>query len=365
MNPSATAIIHSNKSTNVRSWADRAAPWPIRAAFRVLAPFPELAGAVAGRLFMTPPRPRISPRVADVLARGEPIGVPWRGGALRAWSWGTGPTVLLVHGWGGYGAQLASFVPALGAAGYRAVAIDGPAHGGSSGRRTSLVEFAEAILRVAEEVGPLDGIVAHSFGGAATAVAMSRMSQMSRGLRLRRAVFVAPASDPLMATRRFAAALGLPEPGRRVMQARLERRVGVRFEDLVIPPLAAGFDMPLHVVHDRGDREVPWEEGSAIAAAWPGAELVTTHGLGHYRILHDPEVIRGAVTFLGALRLRQDPSQEKHQADPGDRQGERHHPTVPPGLGPRGVAREAQLGGMPGMAQQALSQGREVVGRGV
>lgn len=292
MNSTAAAPAYSKNSTNVRSWADRAAPWPIRAVFRAIGPFPELAGAVAGRLFMTPPHPRVSSRVAEILSKAEPLSIPWRGRALQAWSWGTGPTVLLVHGWGGYGAQLASFVPALESAGYRAVALDGPAHGKSPGRQTSLVEFADAVLRAAEEAGPLAGIVAHSFGSASTAIAISR------GLRSGRVVFVGPASDAELATRRFAAVVGLPESGRRAMQSRLERKVGVQFEDLNIPRLAARLDVPLRVVHDRADPEVPWEEGSAIAAAWPGAELVTTQGLGHYRILHDPEVIRGAVEFL-------------------------------------------------------------------
>jgi pimeloyl-ACP methyl ester carboxylesterase len=353
MSPTESAArVDSGNSTNVRSWADRAAPWPIRAVFRAIGPFPELAGAVAGRLFMTPPRPRVSPRFTEILSVAEPLEIPWQGRALQAWSWGTGPAVLLVHGWGGYGAQLASFVPALESGGYRAIVLDGPAHGKSPGRRTSLVEFADAVLRTAEETGPLAGIVAHSFGGASTAIAIAR------GLRAGRIVFVGPASDPVLATRRFTAALGLPESGRRAMQSRLERKVGVRFDDLNVPRLAAGFDVPLRVVHDRADREVPWEEGSAIAAAWPGAELITTRGLGHYRILHDPEVIRGAVEFLKTgSRLREDAPQQEQQTEAGDRQGQGHHPAVPPGLRPHGPTLQAQLRGLPGTAQQSFSKG--------
>ncbi|HEY7216420.1 MAG TPA: alpha/beta fold hydrolase [Thermoanaerobaculia bacterium] len=302
MNPTAAIAAHPINSTNVRSWADRAAPGPLRAFFRTAGPgFPKLAGAVASRLFVTPPRPKVSPRVAGILTRGERFTVRWRRGSLRAWSWGDGPTVLLIHGWGGYGAQFASFIPALEAAGYHAVAIDGPAHGASDGRRTNLLEFAEAIQCVAAEIGPLAGVVAHSFGGASTALAMSR--GLAPG---RRVVFIAPASDPVVATQRFAAALALPDSALRAMRSRLERRIGVRFEELRIPRLVADFDVPLRVVHDREDREIPWEEGSAIAAAWPAAELVTTRGLGHYRILHDPEVIRGAVEFLGGLLALRD-----------------------------------------------------------
>jgi hypothetical protein len=54
------------------------------------------------------------------------------------------------------------------------------------------------------------------------------------------------------------------------------------------------------VVLDAGDREVePATEGIALAEAWPGARLeILDRGLGHLRILRDPEVIRMVVGFL-------------------------------------------------------------------
>ena len=55
---------------------------------------------------------------------------------------------------------------------------------------------------------------------------------------------------------------------------------------------------PLLVFHDREDRDVEWTNGEAIAAAWPDAELVSTSGLGHRRIVHDPNVVARAVSFL-------------------------------------------------------------------
>lgn len=45
------------------------------------------------------------------------------------------------------------------------------------------------------------------------------------------------------------------------------------------------------VIHDEGDREVPFDDGASIAAAWPGARLVQTTGLGHRKILRDEAVI--------------------------------------------------------------------------
>jgi pimeloyl-ACP methyl ester carboxylesterase len=46
------------------------------------------------------------------------------------------------------------------------------------------------------------------------------------------------------------------------------------------------------------DPDVPYDHGVEIARAWPGAELVTTSGLGHRAILRDPEVVRRAVDFF-------------------------------------------------------------------
>jgi len=49
--------------------------------------------------------------------------------------------------------------------------------------------------------------------------------------------------------------------------------------------LAPTLAMPLFVIHDRGDAEIPWQHGMAITRAWRGADLLMTEGLGHRRIL--------------------------------------------------------------------------------
>jgi hypothetical protein len=54
------------------------------------------------------------------------------------------------------------------------------------------------------------------------------------------------------------------------------------------------------VLHDRDDAEVPWQHGAGVAAAWPGAKLVLTGGLGHRRILRAPEAITATTAFLAA-----------------------------------------------------------------
>jgi predicted alpha/beta hydrolase family esterase len=55
--------------------------------------------------------------------------------------------------------------------------------------------------------------------------------------------------------------------------------------------------VPVFVVHDHDDREVPFGHAEALSAAW-GGEVLATDRLGHTRILEAPEVVRAAVGFV-------------------------------------------------------------------
>ena len=253
---------------------------------------PAAAAALAMVLFRRPPRHRDSAEERDVLAKAERLFVSLDGKPLAAWRWGRGPAVLLVHGWGSRGSRLASFVAPLTEAGYSVVAFDAPGHGASAGRLSSLPQFIAAIERLGRELGSLEAIAAHSMGGAATTLAMAR------GLPVRRVVFLAPAADPAGYSERFAEVLGLTPDVLGRMKQSIERRFGSPWDDFDVLRAARKMTAPLLVFHDRDDRDVAWTDGEAIAVAWPGAELVSTAGLGHRRIVHDPEVVARAVAFL-------------------------------------------------------------------
>ncbi|PYN53231.1 MAG: TetR family transcriptional regulator, partial [Candidatus Rokuibacteriota bacterium] len=97
---------------------------------------------------------------------------------------------------------------------------------------------------------------------------------------------------------RFAAALGFTPAVRERMRQRIEARVGRSWSAFDAAALAPSLDAPLLVIHDRGDGEVPWQHGLAITHAWRGAGLLMTDGLGHRRILRDPDVVAAAVAFV-------------------------------------------------------------------
>jgi pimeloyl-ACP methyl ester carboxylesterase len=255
---------------------------------------PEHAAALAERLFLTPPKAKLPQSTFFDFLDAHSIYVEYRGRNLASWRWGprAAPAVLLAHGWGGYAAQMRGFVPQLLRAGFRVVAYDQPAHGLSEGKLTGLPDFAGALAAVATHHGNVKHVVTHSLGGPALSIALSR------GLPLESAVLVSPPSDLVGYSRQFARWTWMPETLRRAMQAAIEERYGLRWFDIEVPRLAPRLKTPALVIHDHADSFVPWEQGAALARAWPGARLLSTVGLGHGRILENDAVLRAAADFI-------------------------------------------------------------------
>lgn len=272
---------------------------PMFAAMEKVAPW---AGAVlAERLWCTIPRARKSPPQQP----GDIFTVKVNGRNVVAEAWGDGPVIYLVHGWGGNRHQLDAFVGPLLWAGHRVIMFDAPSHGDSApgvfGRRRGLLpEFYQALAAVVAVGGPAHAVIGHSLGGMATAIAVLD------GLPVRRLALISATADVMPYTVEFAQALGFGERIRQGFLSRLERRVGRRMDDFGVPARArtAAAALPSTlVVHDRGDKEVHHGDAEDLVAAWPGAQLMTTTGLGHRRILHDPHVIDRVVAHVRAVVL--------------------------------------------------------------
>ncbi len=265
----------------------------LRSGFRLLGrTAPSMASRVAETLFTTPRRFSPPDRETTAMKTASPLEIEFEGMTIRAWRWGEGPVILLVHGWEGRGSQMAPFAARLVEAGMSVVTYDAPAHGRSSGSRTTLPQFAVALRTVAESVGPVRGIIAHSFGCAAATLAIHD------GLDVERLVFIAPPVDPATYTRKFGSSFGLDDRVVEGMKRRIERRFHRRWSDFSVAKMATKMTSPLLVIHDEGDEEIRLQESKTIVGAWPASRLLVTSGLGHRRILRDDSVTRAAAGFL-------------------------------------------------------------------
>ncbi|MDX6314790.1 MAG: hypothetical protein QOF44_4254 [Streptomyces sp.] len=267
---------------------------------------PRLAGKGVFALFRRPViRAGLRPADRELMDEARTGRLTVSGKRVVTYRWGSGERpVLLVHGWQSRASHLAGFIAALREKGYSPVAFDAPGHGESAGQATSIFEYREAIHQLHAEYGDFEAIVGHSFGVMATFYAL-------RGdMRARRLVAIAGAVEFDFLVEQFCAALS--------MRARLAAELRRRLEGVTSPGEAEPWKLwtathrpweieaPLLVIHDEDDDLIPAEQAHRLAAAYGSrSRLLTTRGLGHRRILGDPEVIAAVREFVALDAPRQ------------------------------------------------------------
>ena len=127
---------------------------------------------------MVRPARRDPPRIADRLRGIRPDRVLTPYGTVATWRIGTGPAVLLVHGFEDDHTLWEPLLDVLVARGRAAVVFDLPAHGLSTGDSGMGWEAAGAAEVLVAEYGPVDAAVGHSIGalGLIAALTHSRVA---------------------------------------------------------------------------------------------------------------------------------------------------------------------------------------------
>ena len=273
-------------------------PLPIAALAAASYVVPGLVAPFFRRMMLTPRRHVRPPPVLAVPDADERIDL---GDGLVAWRWGDDspavPTVLLVHGFEGNRSQFGAILEALLARGLSVVALDVPAHGESLGDELTAVKFVAAIERTLDRLGPVHAVVGHSMGGAMS------LSSLARRGGARRAALVSTPSSLQRELQRFAGAVGLSKRGVRAFIASVEKHVGQPAADFDIRHIAGKVKLPVLMIHDQTDRQVPVAEAARSAHMLPDAELIVTRGLGHNRLLADPAVVTAIVDFVSAQAM--------------------------------------------------------------
>ncbi|UXA70127.1 lysophospholipase [Xanthomonas prunicola] len=261
-----------------------------------LAPGP--TGRYLARRFVTPGPPgrRQAAAIAATLDGMQRQTLHIDGFGIVVYRWGDlarQPYVLLSHGWASYGLRFAAWVPQLRALGYAVLAFDQAAHGLSSGQISNLPHFVKVLREMGSRFGRPAVFIGHSLGTAAAVFADDPT------WRAARYVLIAPLVEPAASARRKFQAAGIAPATFAPFENWLIQLTGTCFADFDATSHLPQFDRPALVIHDRRDRETPWEEGARFAALWPGAQLFSTDGLGHTRMVDHPSVITRALDFVG------------------------------------------------------------------
>jgi pimeloyl-ACP methyl ester carboxylesterase len=244
------------------------------------------------KAFFTPGRAALQDDEARLLSTASRSTLAIEGEVVPAWSWGSGPRVLLVHGWGGRGVHLGRLVPTLLEQGLSVTLYDAPGHGDATGLMTSLVHMGRAMLSVASNMGPIAAAVTHSAGSAAALWAFKH------GLNVRCSVHLAGPSTLENLMRAAARWAHLNPEQYQAFRAAAAAFIGCPIEDMSVDALAAALSHPALLIHDIEDSTVPFSESQALHDRCPTSTLERVRGAGHHRMLADPAIREMSVQFV-------------------------------------------------------------------
>jgi pimeloyl-ACP methyl ester carboxylesterase len=209
--------------------------------------------------------------------------------------------MLLCHGWEGYALNFALLIQKARQVGYKVHAFDHLAHGRSEGHLSGLPIALETLLTVAKHVektvGPIDVLVGHSLGGAASSWAVA-----NGAIKPKRLALIAPFYDTHKLSSQWAMAHLLSEEIRALLEAGLEAASGKKFADFMPAALAEKYktnQTPLLIVHDRADKITSFRHSAELDKLASNVRMHEAHKLGHIAVLADEACMAQIVEFAG------------------------------------------------------------------
>lgn len=256
---------------------------------------PFLAEKFARKLFITPIKYKIPKR--EYHMESESIQTKLFVSSIKkeivVYAYGnSNKKVLLVHGWSGRGTQLVKIADAFIEKGYSTISFDAPAHGKSGTKTTLMLEFIESILEVEKSYGPFEFAIGHSLGG------MSILNAIKKGLQVKKAVVVGSGNSVINIVNTFVEKIGLPNKVAVLMRKSFEKKYQFDMESFSAYVAAKEVKVPVLVIHDNDDDDIPVSEAYHLAENLSDKEVLITNNLGHRKILGDSNVIAKIVEFL-------------------------------------------------------------------
>ncbi|MDI5898609.1 alpha/beta fold hydrolase [Flavobacterium yafengii] len=256
---------------------------------------PKLITLFTAKLFTTPIKHKIPKRELEMDRNSiqKLIPIPAIDKEVVLYEYGKSEKkILLVHGWSGRGTQLFKIADELLKAGYSTISFDAPAHGKSPGKTTIMVDFIATILEIDKQFGPFEAAIGHSLGG------MSVLNAIKKGLKVNHAVVIGSGDIVEDIMDDFVAKLALKPAISTLLRLHFEKKYGEKMNSYSAFLAAKETTIPVLVIHDNNDPEVPVKAGIHIHEYLKNGELLLTYGLGHRKILGNHKVIERTVQFI-------------------------------------------------------------------
>lgn len=179
---------------------------------------------------------------------------------------------------------------------YEVLAFDAPAHGGSEGKTVNAVEYAAMIKKIIALYGPVQGFIAHSFGGIAVCLALEEMPH-DKNTKL---VLIAPATETSSAIDGAFTILGLKSKAlRKSFDEVIFNKSGKETTWFSVRRALKNIKATVLWIHDEADNITPVSDALKVKEDHlSNVHFMITKGLGHSKIYRDATVKKAATDFL-------------------------------------------------------------------
>lgn len=255
----------------------------------------KLVTKYAARLFTTPIKHKVPKRELEMDRKSiqHTIHIPKINKDIVVYEFGKSDRkILLVHGWSGRGTQLFKIADELLHNGYSTISFDGPAHGKSKGKTTIMSDFIESILEIDKNYGPFEIAIGHSLGG------MSVLNAIKDGLKVNKAVVIGSGDIVQDILDDFISKLELKPKISQLLREYFENKYQTVMDNYSAYRASAKIKVPVLVIHDNDDPEVPVKAGIHIHKHLENGSLFLTDKLGHRKILGNQIVIKKILDFI-------------------------------------------------------------------
>ncbi len=251
--------------------------------------FPKMTASVNLKKFLTPGPSSKRDMTGWAIEKNLGNALIWQRGSNDK-----GLKVLLMHGWQSHAGHWFEMADALVAEGFTVYALDGPAHGDAPGLTSNPIEFAETLIKAQESLGDLFAVIGHSMGAGALLMAASY------GLKTKCIVSVSGPSQYSHVVGRFVMLVKLPRRAAGALQEMIDTGTDRAQAQISGEAMISRIKLPTLIVHDEDDHEVPFLEALEIKSYINGAELISTSGFGHRRILRDLNLAQQIASWVKA-----------------------------------------------------------------
>ena len=255
--------------------------------------FPKKASQLAYAFFSEPREGKLSKdKLPEILQEAQSEMFQLQEDSFHTYTWkGNDTVILLVHGWESNASRWENLLPYLKKSGSTIIAIDGPAHGLSSGKEFNIPQYAEFIHIAVEKFKP-QYLIGHSIGGKTCLYYQS----VYQNDALKKMVILGAPSDFKIILNNYITLLSLNSKISKSLEAHYLNNFKLTLEQFSGKIFASKLNIKGLIAHDIDDTVVLFEEGKKIAGAWKNVVFIETKGLGHS--MHDDELYKKVSHFL-------------------------------------------------------------------